>query len=328
MRRREFIIILGGVAAACPFNARGQQVARKMPRIGVLWHAASPEQEALYLAPLRQGLADVGYIEGQNVTVEHRFPAEMADRMKSMAEELVRLNMDVLVGAGPTASLALQKATTTIPIVFVAAYDPLGSGLVKSYSRPTENITGIAFPDLLGKRLEILKEALPQLSRVVVLMHTTDKSRTRRYIASVEGEAHKLGLLVEAVQVPAATDLEKSFASIVNDQRTGLAAAPEPMFLNERKKIGELALLQRLPFVSHNEEYVKAGALMSYGAVVPAIFRRAGVYIDKILKGAKPGDIPVEDPTNFRLVINLKSATLLGLTIPALMLSRADQVIE
>jgi putative ABC transport system substrate-binding protein len=167
---------------------------------GFLWHAASPEQEALYLAPLRQGLADVGYIEGQNVTVEHRFPAEMADRMKSMAEELVRLNMDVLVGAGPTASLALQKATRTIPIVFVAAYDPLGSGLVKSYSRPTENITGIAFPDLLGKRLEILKEALPQLSRVVVLMHTTDESRTRRYIASVEGEAHKLGLLVEAVQ--------------------------------------------------------------------------------------------------------------------------------
>lgn len=260
MRRREFIIILGGVAAACPFNARGQQVARKMPRIGVLWHAASPEQEALYLAPLRQGLADVGYIEGQNVTVEHRFPAEMADRMKSMAEELVRLNMDVLIGAGATASLALQKATTTISIVFVAASDPLESGLVKSYSRPTENITGIAFPDLLGKRLEILKEALPQLSRVVVL--TTDESRTRRYIASVEGEAHKLGLLVEAVQVPAATDLEKSFASIVNDQRTGLAAAPEPMFLNERKKIGELALLQRLPFVSHNEEYVKVGALM------------------------------------------------------------------
>jgi putative ABC transport system substrate-binding protein len=261
-------------------------------------------------------------------TMEHRFPAEMADRMKNMADELVRLNMDVLVGAGPTSSLALQRATTTIPIVFVAAYDPLGIGLVKSYSRPTENITGIAFADLLGKRLEILKEALPQLSRVVVQMHTTDAARTRQYIGLVEPDAKKLGLLVEAVQVPAAADLEKSFASIVSDQQTGLAAAPEPMFFTERQKMSELALRHHLPFISHNEEYVKAGALMSYGAVVPAIFRRAGVYIDKILKGVQPSEIPVEDPTKFRLVINLKSAQALGFTIAALMLGRADQVIE
>jgi putative ABC transport system substrate-binding protein len=328
MRRREFIAIVGGTALAWPFSARGQYAAKKIPRIGMLWHAASPEEEALYLAPFRQGLADVGYTEGQNVIIEHRFPAEMPDRMKSMAEELVRLNVDLLVGAGPTASLALQKATRTIPIVFVAAYDPLGIGLVKSYSRPTENLTGISFPDLLGKRLEVLKEALPQLSRAVVLMHTTDASRAHRYIDAVEGDAHKLGLSVEALQISSAADLDTAFASIANDQKTGLAAAPEPMFVTQRKKIGELALLHGLPFISHNEEYVKAGALMSYGAVVPAIFRRAGVYIDKILKGERPGDIPVEDPTKYRLVINLKSAKSLGLTLPPTLLTRADEVIE
>jgi putative ABC transport system substrate-binding protein len=327
MQRRQFITLLGGAAVAWPLAVRAQSPP-KMPRIGMLWHAGSAEEESIYLAAFRQGLADVGYVEGRNVVAEHRFPAEIPERFHSMAAELVGLKMDVLVAAGQPPALALQRATATIPIVFVAAYDPIGVGLVNSLARPSGNITGLSLPDLIGKRLEIFKEAFPNLLRVAVLVNATNPSYARRYIESVQGDIRKLGLAVQPVEVNGPGDLERAFSTITQNVGTGVAAAADVMFYNERKRISALALTRRLPAIFHNEEFVKVGGLMSYGANVPAIFRRSAVYVDKILKGAKPSDLPVEQPTLYRFFINLKTANTLGLTIPPTLLTRADEVID
>jgi putative tryptophan/tyrosine transport system substrate-binding protein len=210
MRRREFITLLCGVAAVWPLATRTQSLG-KMPRIGMLWHAGSADEESIYLAAFRQGLADVGYVEGQNILVEHRFPAEKPDRFQSMAAELVELKMDVLVAAGQPPALALQRATATIPIVFVAAYDPIGVGLVNSIARPSGNITGLSLPDLIGKRLEIFREALPNLSRVAVLINATNPSYAQRYSQSVQNDARELRLVCQPVEVNGPTDLERAF---------------------------------------------------------------------------------------------------------------------
>jgi putative tryptophan/tyrosine transport system substrate-binding protein len=294
----------------------------------MLWHAGSPEEESIFLAAFRQGLVDVGYVEGRNIVVEHRFPAEIPERFDSMAAELVRLDMDVLAAAGLPPALALQRATTKTPVVFVAAFDPLEAGLVDSLARPTKNITGLSVPDLIGKRLEILKEALPNLSRVAVMVNATNQSYARRLIDSLQGDARALGLVVQPVEVNGPSDLERAFSSVAQDGVTGIAPVADVMFYNERKRMAELALARRLPAIFPNELYVRAGGLLSYGPNVPAIFRRSGVYIDKILKGTKPSDLPVEQPSLFRFFVNLKTAKALGLAIPPSILLRADEVIE
>ncbi len=326
MRRRQFIAGLGAMTA-WPLAVAAQLTAR-VRRVGFLWHAGSADEEATYLAAFRQGLADLGYVEGRNIAVEHRFPAEIPERFNSMAEELVRLNPDMLLAAGQPPALALQRATSTIPIVFVAAYDPIGVGLVSNLARPTSNITGLSLPDLIGKRLEIFKEALPDLSRVAVLVNASNPSYVRRYAEALDVEARNAGLVVQPLEVKGADDLERAFSMIAPAPGTGVAAAADVMFYVERKRIVELALARRLPAVFHNEEFVRSGGFMSYGASVTAVFRHAAVYVDKILKGAKPGDLPVELPTIYRFFVNLKTAQALGVTVPPILLTRADEVIE
>jgi len=329
MRRREFIMLLSGAAgyAVVKPGAVRAEALGQMPRIGMLWHAGSADEESVYLAAFREGLADFGYVEGRNIIVEHRFPAERPERFQSMAAELVELKLEVLVAAGQPPALALQRATTTIPIVFVAAFDPIGVGLVNSLARPSGNITGLILPDLIGKRLEIFKQALPNLSRVAVLINAVT-SDVRRYGDSVQDDGHKLGLSIQPVEVNGPGDLERAFSAITPDPGTGVAAAADVMFYNERKRITALALANRLPSMFHNEEFVKVGGLLSYGANVPAIFRHSAVYVDKILKGAKPSTLPVEQPTLFRSFVNLTTAKVLGVTIPPTMLSLADAVID
>jgi putative tryptophan/tyrosine transport system substrate-binding protein len=330
MRRRDFILLVSGAtgyAVVRPGVLRAEALGQ-MPRIGMLWHAGSADEESIYLAAFRQGLADVGYVEGRNIIVEHRFPAEKPERFQSMAAELVELKLEVLVASGQPPALALQRATATIPIIFVAAYDPLGVGLVNSLARPSGNITGLSLPDLIGKRLEILKQALPNLSRVAVLINPANQSYAHRYGDSVQDDGHKLGLSIQPVEVNGPGDLERAFSAITPDPGTGVAAAADVMFYIERKRIAALALANRLPSMFHNEEFVKVGGLMSYGANVPAIFRRSGVYVDKILKGAKPSTLPVEQPNLFRSFVNLRTAKVLGVTIPPTLLVLADEVIE
>jgi putative tryptophan/tyrosine transport system substrate-binding protein len=327
MRRRKFIKLMGVAVGTWPLAARAQGTG-KIPRIGVLWHAGSAAEEAIFLAAFRQGLADLGYVEGRNIVAEHRFPAELPDRFQSMAAELVGLKMDVLVAAGQPPALALQQATKTIPIVFVAANDPIGVGLVNSLARPNGNITGLSNPDLIGKRLEILKEAFPNLMRAAVLVNVSDPSYGRRYIELAQTNVRDLGLAFEPVQVNGPSDLERAFSSITEDVGTGVAAAGDVMFYNYRKRICELALSHHLPAIFNSEEFVRVGGLISYGASIPAVFRRSAFYVDRILKGEKPSDLPVEQPSLFRLFINLKTANALDLTLPPLLLTRADEVIE
>jgi putative tryptophan/tyrosine transport system substrate-binding protein len=330
VKRREFITFIGSLTACAtlqPRLARPQPV-RAKPRIGMLWHAGSAEEEFVYLAAFRQGLADVGYVEGQNITVEHRFPAEKPELFQSMAKELVELNLDVLVAAGQPPALALQHATTSIPIVFVAAYDPIGVGLVTSLARPSGNITGFSLPDLIEKRLELFQQALPHLSRVTVLINATNQSYAQRYAEYVREDGDKLKLVIQLVDVDGASDLERAFSVIASDAAGGIAAAADVMFYNERKKIIASAMARRLPSIFHNEEFVKDGGLLSYGANVPAIFRRSATYVEKIVKGAKPSDLPVEQPNLYRTFANLQTARALGLTLPPTLLAMADEVIE
>jgi putative ABC transport system substrate-binding protein len=294
----------------------------------MLWHASSAEEESVYLAAFRQGLADVGYVEGQNIIAEHRFPAEKPERFQNMAAELVGLKLDVLVAAGQPPALALQRATTSVPIVFVAAYNPLEVGLITSLSHPSGNITGLSLPDLIAKRLQVFKEALPKLSHVAVLINSTNQLYAQRYSKSVQKEGEDLGLTIQPVEVNGPSDIERAFSAITPGAETSVAAAADVMFYNERKHITALALTDHLPSMFHNEEFVKVGGLLSYGANVPAIFRRSAVFVDKIVKGAKPSDLPVEQPTLFRTFANLQTAKTLGLTIPASFLSLADELID
>jgi putative tryptophan/tyrosine transport system substrate-binding protein len=329
MRRRDFITLIGGAAGyglLQPDLAQSESIGRK-PRIGVLWHAGTAEEESVYLAAFRQGLADVGYVEGQNIVVEHRFPAEKPERFQSMAAELVGLRLDSLVAAGQPPALALQRATASIPIIFVAAYDPIGVGLVTNLARPTGNITGLSLPDLIGKRLELLRQALPHLSRVAVLVNAANQSFAR-YAESVQEDGQKLGLTIQPVAVSGPGDVGRAFSAITADTETGVAAAADVMFYTERKQITALALANRLPSMFHNEEFVKVGGLLSYGANVPAIFRHSAVYVDKIIKGAKPGDLPVEQPTLYRMFANVQTAKSLGVNIQSSLLLLADEVIE
>ncbi len=330
MKRREFIALIGG-AAGCAVLRPGlvrTETVRQKPRVGMLWHAGSAEEESVYLAAFRQGLSDVGYVEGQNIIVQHRFPAEKPERFQSMAKELADLKLDVLIAAGQPPALALQRATTSTPIVFVAAYDPLGVGLVTSLARPTGNITGLSLPDLIGKRLQLFQQALPNISRVAVLINATNQSYAQRYAKSVNENGQELRLPVLVVEVNGPGDIERAFSTIGPNAETGVAAAADVMFYNERKRITALALTNHLPSIFHNEEFVRVGGLLSYGANVPAIFRRSAVYVDKIIKGAKASDLPVEAPTLFRMLANLQTEKALGLSLPPTLLNLADEVIE
>ena len=329
MRRRDLIKLLGAVMTVFPQPVRAQP-GKKAPVIGVLWHAGSAEEEGKFYQAVQNGFRDLGYVEGQTIRLEHRFPAEQYERFAAFAAELVRLPVDVLVPVTAPAAVAAKKATSSIPIVFLLVPDPVSSGLVENLARPGGNATGFSTiaTDLAAKRVELLKQAVPGTARVAVLVNAGAAEVASRTLAEIRPAAARLGVTIQPIEARLPADLAHAFAVIARDRFDGVAVAPDGMFYNERRHIAELSLKHRLPTVHPSRDTVVAGSFMSYGPDLEAICRRAPAYVDKILKGAKPTDLPVEQPTKFELAINAKTARALGLTIPPSLLLRADQIIE
>jgi putative tryptophan/tyrosine transport system substrate-binding protein len=328
MKRRQFITLIGGAAAAWPLAAGGQQSPNKIPVVGVLWHAGSAQEEDVYLSPLEKAFSDLGYIDGKNIHLEHRFPAENPDRFRTMARELVDLKPDAIIAVTTLGTVELKRATSAIPIVFVLAQDPVRDGFVESLGHPGGNATGLSLMtiDLSGKRLEILKEAVPNLSHVALLIDPTVRSKENA-IKTHQVAAQALGLSLHPVEIGAADDIEPAFAKMVQDGVNGVTFSNGSLLFNLRAPIGAVLLSHKLPAVSHVAEWVPYGLLCSYGQDFPDFFRRAAGYVDKILKGAKPADLPVEQPTKFKLVLNLKTANALDIGIPQSLILSADEMI-
>jgi putative tryptophan/tyrosine transport system substrate-binding protein len=327
VKRREFITLLGG-AAMWPLAARAQE-RRRIPRVGVLWHAASAEEEGPLFTALVEGFRALGYIDGQNIILEHRFPNEMPERFTSMAAELVSLNVDVIVSSGNNAASYAKNATATIPLVLMLISDPVGIGLVESLARPGGNATGLSFftSELIGKRLQLLKETVPDLSRVAQLVNPLARI-SRLYTDLTQTAAAQLGLTVERFEARSRDELEPAFEAMARAGMQAFVTNADGLAYSQRELIGKLALKTRLPSAVFMRETLVPGTLLSYGVDSLVICRRAAVYVDKILKGAKPGELPVEQPTKFEFLVNLKTAKALGITISPLLLSQADEVIE
>jgi ABC-type uncharacterized transport system substrate-binding protein len=331
MKRRDFIMTLG-LTVVWPPAAQAQQP-KKVPRIGFLATGSIelPETRAS-LKVFYQGLREYGYIDGQNILIEVRSADSKVERFPALASELVRLNVDLIVAANSLAARAAQQATTAIPIVVPVMGDPVGDGLVASLARPGGNITGLTFlgPQLVPKRLALLKEALPTASRIAGLWHPAayGERTMNDMMNEAEAAARTLGVHLRLVAVHGPDELHQAFLTIAGEGADALLVFPSPMLFTERKRIVDLAAEHRLPIVAMGKEFVQLGGLMSYGADIVDFNRRSATYVDKILKGAKPADLPVEQPTKFELFINLKTAKELGIEIPATLLSRADEVIE
>src|SRR5262249_7508221 len=302
MKRREFFGVLGGAALLWPTSAFAQQP-RKMHRIGVLWHGANAEEEAIYLAALRQGLLDFGYAEGQNIVLEMRFPAEQYERFFVLAAELAQQNLDVLVSVAGIAAVACHRATTTIPIVSVNVPDPVGRKLVASLNRPGGNLTGLSnmAVELTTKRIELAEEMIKDLSRVALLVNTADEIGARAYIAQADAAGRQLGVAVVPVGVRDAHDLGGAICKISTENFQGMVGTRDGLFYVQRNRLAVLALERRLPTIAFASEQWEAGLLATYGPHVPTLYRRAGAFIDRILKGVNPADLPVEQPTKFEL---------------------------
>ena len=326
MRRREFITLLGGAAAAWPLAARAQQPA-KLPTIGFLG-ASTPSAQSQWVAAFVQRLRELGWIEGRTVAIEYRWAEGRSERFAEIAAEFVRLKVDVIVTAGTAAVLAAKQATSVIPIVFAVAGDPVGSGLVASLARPGGNVTGLSIQatDLAGKRLELLREVVPGLRRLAIMANVGNPGAVLE-MGEVQAAARTLGLEVATLEIRRAEDIAPAFEAL-KGRADALYVCADPLVITNRIRINTLALGARLPTMHGIREYVEAGGLMSYGPNFPDLFRRAADYVDKILRGAKPADIPVEQPTKFDLVINLTTAKALGLDVPPTLLARADEVIE
>jgi putative ABC transport system substrate-binding protein len=327
MKRRQFITLVGA-AAAWPLAARAQQSSNKIPVVGVLWHAGSAEEEEVYLSVLVKAFNDLGYVEGKNIHLDHRFPAENPDRFRTLAQELVDEKPDVIIAVTGFGAVEAKRATSSIPIVVTVAYDAVGMGLVESLARPGGNVTGLSLMaiDLSGKRLELLKEAVPSLSRVALLVDFSTPSKERT-IKLHQTAAQSLGISLWPVEISKPDDIEPAFAKIAQDGANGIVRGPGSALFNWRAQVGASALNNRLPVMTYVAEEVPHGLLMSYGQDVPDFFRRTAGYVDKILKGAKPTDLPVEQPTKFKLVLNLKTAKALGITFPQSLIVSADEVI-
>jgi putative ABC transport system substrate-binding protein len=305
--------------------ARAQQ-SKSIPRIGVLWHAGNEQEEAIYLGALRQGFNEIGYVEGKHFVLENRYAAEQYEHYDPLAAELVAANVDVLVAVTTMAAQAAQRATRTIPVVFVVVADPVGEKFVNSLARPGGNMTGVGtLPvDVSGKCLALFKDAVPKLTQVSLLVNPTYAS-IRSYVEEYRAAAGSLGLTVREVQASKPDEIQAAIATITED---GLVVAIDNMLWNERKRIAELALSRRLPTISWNSDMTDAGLLMSYGEDFKVQFRRIAFYVDKIIKGAKPADLPVELPARYEFVINTNTARMLGLHIPPSVLARTDRVVE
>jgi putative tryptophan/tyrosine transport system substrate-binding protein len=326
MKRREFITLLGG-AAAWPVEARGQQ--RAVPVVGFL-NAGSLDRIADRLRRFRQGLNEAGYVEGENVAIEYRWADNQLDRLPALAAELVHRQVAVIVaagGAGP--ALAAKEATATIPIVFAFPEDPVRLGLVTSLARPGGNATGINFfnAELMAKRLELLRELVPAAGRVAVFADPTD-ANTGAVLRGVDTAAQALRLQIRVVDTSNSRDIDAAFESFVRERPDAFFVTGGPLFVSRRVQLILLAAHHAIPGTYGSREYVEIGGLMSYGTNVADAYRQAGVYAGRILKGAKPADLPVVQSSKFELVINNQTARMLGLTVPATLLGRADEVIE
>jgi putative tryptophan/tyrosine transport system substrate-binding protein len=320
------ILILNLFAA--PLAGEAQQ-AGKMYQIGVILTSA-PNESGHLIKALEEGLRELGYVDERNIVFERRFAEGRQERLPLLAAELVRLKVDVLVTGSNVVIAAVKQVTATIPVVMAVSRDPVGAGFIASLARPGGNITGLAndpAPEIIGKNLELLKEVAPRVSRVAFLWNPVPPGAEMTKNA-VEIAAQKLGLTFQSVEVRERNEFEGAFAAMVRERANGVVVAQDPVILGPRSQVVLLAARSRLPAVYGLREFVEAGGLMSYGPNVADQFRRAATYVDKILKGAKPADLPVEQPTKFELVINLKTAKALSLTIPPSLLARADQVIE
>ena len=328
IRRRKTILALLALGVA-PLAARAQPAA-KPARIG--WLTANFARTVNLRESLFQGLRDFGYVEGRDFVMEIRDAGGKLERIPALAAELVSLKVDLIVVGGTLQALAAKQATTTIPIVFTTVGDPVGSGIVASLARPGGNITGLSnlAPELIGKHLDLLKEVVPDVRRIAFLRHTGGVGeRVEQDLLKVaEDAARALALRLQVVEARSAADLDKAFAEIVAARVGAVSVLGGTMFFIERHRLVDLAARSRLPAVYAEREFVDAGGLMSYGANDVDLIRRAGAYVDKILKGAKPGDLPVQQPTKFELMVNLKTAKSLGLTVPQSVLLRAKEVIE
>ena len=325
MNRRGFLSGLGALSAAPSFA--WAQPATRVYRIGFLVSAQTDTNPLPGV--LLSRLGELGYAEGRNLIVERRFTEGRNERYPALATELVNLKLDLIVAPGTAAALAAKEATSTIPIVTVVVGDPVGSRLIASLARPGGNVTGMssAAPDIIAKGLQLLKEGAPRLSRVAVLRNAT----TPVYVTSfkaLEVAARTLRVRLQPIDVRSSKDIESAFAAMTKERADALITMDDPFISLERRRIADLALQHRLPSVSSARSHPEAGLLMSYGASFTDLFWRAATYVDKILRGAKPADLPVEQPTKFELVINLKTAKALGLTIPHSLLLRADEVIQ
>jgi putative ABC transport system substrate-binding protein len=327
MDRRAFIATVTGSIIAASLVGEGQQSA-KVPRIGYLLGRSAAESGDLATA-FRRGLHDLGYVDGRTILIEYRYAEGRLERLPDLAANLVRLKVDVIVTAGEAAIRAARGATSTIPIVMASAGDPVGSGLVASLARPGGNVTGLSLvaTEAAGKRLELLKETLPMLSRVAVLWNPTNQSKLPEW-ENAQLAARALGLTLRSVEVRAPDDFEGAFSTIARERPDALVTLSDAVTTIHRTRIAAFAIKRKLPTIAENRAYAETGSLMTYGASQSDLFRRAAIYVDKILKGARPGDLPVEQPTKFELVVNMKTAKALGLTIPPAVLARADQVIE
>jgi putative ABC transport system substrate-binding protein len=329
LRRREFITLLGGAAAAWPLAARAQTTG-KVYRIGMLLPntpaivARNPRIQAFL-----QGLRELNWIEGHNVAIEWRFAEGQFQRLATLAAELATIKVDVIVTAAAPAAEAAKEATSTIPVVIIDPGDPVGTGLVLSLARPGGNITGVTSiaPDLAAKRLALLKETVPAITSVAVLFNAAVPPAE---IAMMELQvaAQALSLRIQSVAIEGPIGLEKAFATITDERVNGLVVFPDPLTFSNQEAITNFALANKIPALFGAREFVAIGGLISYGPSYAGMFRRGAYYVDRILKGANPADLPVEQPTKFELVINLKTAKALGLEVPPTLIARADEVIE
>jgi putative ABC transport system substrate-binding protein len=322
--RREFITLIGGAAAAWPVAARAQQ-ARKVYRVGFLWDSPSVWPHAL--GAFRQGLRDLGWIEGQNIAIEYRWAEGRFERLAELAEELVRLKVDVIVAPTSIYTGVAKRATSTIPIVFASHADPIGSGHVDSLARPGGNATGftVMMSETNAKSLELLKELIPRLSRVAVIWDPATPSH-RPGLDAIEVMGRALGLTLQPMAVRSATEFDTAFSTIVQERADGVVILSTPLFMGGARQLADLAMTHKLPTMFGPREHVEAGGLMSYSPDRAELYRRAATYVDKILKGAKPADLPVQQPEKFELVINLKTAGALGLTVPPTLIVRAEVI--
>ena len=324
MKRRELLIVLGG-AVTYPLAARAQQKA--MPVIGIL-SPASYDPFSTLVTAFRQGLSEAGYVEGENLAIEYRFAEGHYDRLPALAADLVGRNVDLIMANSPPAALAAKSATSTIPIVFRGGTDPVGDGLVASLARPGGNLTGVSLADdVTAKRLQLLSELVPRVG-VIALMVNPNTPSAERVIRDLQEAARTKGLQLHVLKAGSESEIDTAFASLVQLHVDALVVAADPFLSSRREQLVALASRHAVPSSYAWREFAASGGLISYGPSLTSAFRLVGTYAGKVLKGAKPADLPVQQPTTFELVINLKTAEALGLTVPQSLLQRADEVIE